>query len=70
MKVSKETMTDTGGKCLDGWMPWNGKCYFFLTEPRTYNNARAYCSRQGGKLAEPQSESDNEFLKKMARQFK
>ncbi|XP_023136670.3 macrophage mannose receptor 1 [Amphiprion ocellaris] len=37
-------------QCLEGWRDYEGKCYFFSTDTKTWTEANAFCSEQNSDL--------------------
>ncbi|CAI5767982.1 C-type lectin domain-containing protein [Podarcis lilfordi] len=51
-----------GPACPDGWVGYEGKCYFFSEEERNWTSAQSFCISQGSSLAKIQSELEMVFM--------
>lgn len=49
--------------CYTGWVPYQGKCYFFSHTTASWADAGSICAQLGSKLAEPKSRQEANFLK-------
>ena len=52
--------------CPDGWESKAGKCYKFVSAKKNFIQAEDHCKEQGGHLACPKSEEENNALYGMA----
>lgn len=53
----KDSMT-----CPDGWLSHRDKCYYFSNDMFSWIDSQMMCKALNGKLAEIQTETENEFL--------
>uniref|UniRef100_A0A8C3S165 C-type lectin domain-containing protein n=1 Tax=Chelydra serpentina TaxID=8475 RepID=A0A8C3S165_CHESE len=51
-----------GPCCLDGWVGYQGKCYYFSEAKKNWNNSQSHCSALGASLAVIDSEQEMMFL--------
>ncbi|XP_053902764.1 C-type lectin domain family 2 member D-like [Malaclemys terrapin pileata] len=51
-----------GPWCPDGWIGYQGKCYYFSEAKENWNNSRSNCSALGASLAVIDSEQEKTFL--------
>ncbi|XP_039373028.1 C-type lectin domain family 2 member D-like [Mauremys reevesii] len=51
-----------GQCCLDGWVGYQGKCYYFSEAEENWNNSQSHCSALGASLAVIDSEQEMTFL--------
>ncbi|KAJ7324538.1 hypothetical protein JRQ81_017558 [Phrynocephalus forsythii] len=56
------------GPCRDGWINYNGQCYLYVPDQRTWEEAEGICQRQaiGGHLTSISSPEHNDFLVNLA----
>ena len=51
------------GPCLDGWVAFQGSCYYFSSDnPRTYADAEQWCTDQESNLASILSRTEQDFV--------
>ncbi|XP_047205018.1 macrophage mannose receptor 1 [Girardinichthys multiradiatus] len=50
------------GGCAPEWIAFKGKCYKFVGEKMTWQNARTHCQQQGGNLVSIANEKEQVFL--------
>lgn len=55
--ISDETHT-----CPDGFTRFNGRCFKFNAQPKTYNEAVDVCEKTGGTLPVIESDDENRFV--------
>uniref|UniRef100_A0AAQ5ZWS3 C-type lectin domain-containing protein n=1 Tax=Amphiprion ocellaris TaxID=80972 RepID=A0AAQ5ZWS3_AMPOC len=48
-------------QCLEGWRDYEGKCYFFSTDTKTWTEANAFCSEQNNLVSITTAE-ENQFV--------
>ncbi|XP_074827645.1 C-type lectin domain family 2 member B-like [Natator depressus] len=48
--------------CPDGWIGYQGKCYYFSAAEENWNNSQRHCSALGASLALIDSEQDLAFM--------
>ena len=55
------------GQCPSGYVHFasSNKCYRLVKEAASWDNARTQCRAQGGDLAVPTSQAENDYLKQM-----
>uniref|UniRef100_A0A8C5FLV7 C-type lectin domain-containing protein n=1 Tax=Gadus morhua TaxID=8049 RepID=A0A8C5FLV7_GADMO len=49
-------------QCEPGWRPYQGRCYYFSVEPKSWNQAHASCLTLGGDLMSIQTYQEREFV--------
>ena len=54
----KETPTLESEECLEGWTKLSTGCYLFEPRPSTFREAKSFCQRSGGYLAEINSKQE------------
>ncbi|XP_060555133.1 C-type lectin domain family 17, member A-like [Ruditapes philippinarum] len=61
--------TSTG--CYDGWLAFDGSCYYFGTNAVHFTEAEHFCRQHnGGHLIHVDSKQENDFIKSRLRMFK
>uniref|UniRef100_A0A8C4W0Y1 C-type lectin domain-containing protein n=1 Tax=Gopherus evgoodei TaxID=1825980 RepID=A0A8C4W0Y1_9SAUR len=48
--------------CLDGWVGYRGKCYYFSEAEGTWDSSQSFCSSLNASLAEIDTEKDLKFI--------
>ncbi|XP_030609440.1 type-2 ice-structuring protein-like [Archocentrus centrarchus] len=48
---AKTHLVKRSSKCDDGWIQFNGRCFYYVAEPMTWDKAEANCVSLGGHLA-------------------
>merc|ERR1712055_301328 len=57
---------EDGNRCLDGFLPFNGKCYFFGLLQKNWQGAKHVCEQMGAHLVSVESYWEDQFLMKEA----
>ncbi|KAJ8307681.1 hypothetical protein KUTeg_014762 [Tegillarca granosa] len=53
--------------CQDGWVPFNGRCYFISTTKASWHTSVTNCYNKGSRLADVKSMDELNFLKSYAK---
>ncbi|XP_050775519.1 C-type lectin domain family 2 member D-like [Gopherus flavomarginatus] len=59
---SGSSLAALGPCCPDGWVGYQGKCYYFSEAEGNWNNSQSHCSALGASLAGIDSEQEMAFL--------
>ncbi|XP_022106789.1 C-type lectin domain family 10 member A-like [Acanthaster planci] len=51
--------------CGLGWSKWGDTCYARTDEPLSWTEARERCSKMGGEIMAPQSQAENESVRRL-----
>ncbi|XP_039373280.1 C-type lectin domain family 2 member D-like [Mauremys reevesii] len=62
VQASKLSSADLCPACLDGWMGYQGKCYYFSETEGNWTYCQSRCSAPGAALAAIDSEQEMAFL--------
>ncbi|XP_050776869.1 C-type lectin domain family 2 member D-like [Gopherus flavomarginatus] len=60
--LSRSSPAVLGPCCPDGWVGYQGKCYYFSEAEGNWNNSQSHCSALGASLAGIDSEQEMAFL--------
>ncbi|XP_030608957.1 type-2 ice-structuring protein-like [Archocentrus centrarchus] len=50
-ETAKTHLVKRSSKCDDGWTQFNGRCFYYVAEPMTWDKAEKNCVSLGGHLA-------------------
>ncbi|CAL8384873.1 unnamed protein product [Gadus morhua 'NCC'] len=50
-------------QCEPGWRPYQGRCYYFSVEPKSWNQAHASCLTLGGDLMSIQTYQERQWVR-------
>ncbi|XP_034613530.1 early activation antigen CD69-like [Trachemys scripta elegans] len=52
--------------CLDGWVGYRGKCYYFSEEEKTWESSQHFCSSFNASLAVIDTQQEKDFMMRYA----
>uniref|UniRef100_A0A667X7Y7 C-type lectin domain-containing protein n=1 Tax=Myripristis murdjan TaxID=586833 RepID=A0A667X7Y7_9TELE len=59
----QNNLSSAHGECAQGWRPYEGRCYYFSTDTKTWSEAHAYClSQRGGDLVSITSPEEEQYV--------
>ena len=62
-RSGKDCTSDCLTSCPDGWEPFEGKCYLWVTNRKsTWTNAETFCKEVGGHLASITNAEVNKYM--------